>query len=497
MKQTTNFCGCPANPKDSLTSKDYNLIDAYRIYHLNYIDRESADPLFLSFWNEAKKPLYRLLGGQLDLAKTVVFAKPEAEIENELADLLAQHPFARAWNASAAVPQDLLTESRLVDNKVGFSATYNLREGVCRSTTLKVQPNTSLIKTLRKLVSSYLPAEAGSFEDFAKKHSLILNQKELTGTLHLSIHPLDFYTASDNDCGWSSCMNWGYGSYRQGTVEMCNSPYVLVAYLESAEPYTLTSGSSANAEEKFSWNNKKWRQFFIVDIWSEELKLIAPIKGYPYQSKELEESAVNWLLDLASLNLKNPDLIPCTYDANEQTVYLKGTPEIVGTLYFETNYMYNDFYFTNHSLLLAPDYCSRFARTINYSGQAQCMCCGEPLVDEVDEEEAQFLTCETCQPRFWCDCCGSLTTDEPIPSPVNEGEFICSYCSEQVTECDVCGNPQYLQATDFIIDPQKPDRRYCTCQSCQSKYLKEPIWRYDYNYEAASYQVFGFFGFTA
>ena len=45
-------------------------------------------------------------------------------------------------------------------------------------------------------------------EEFRIKHSQILNQKELVGNINLSIHPMDFWTLSDNDCGWSSCMSW-------------------------------------------------------------------------------------------------------------------------------------------------------------------------------------------------------------------------------------------------------------------------------------------------
>ena len=90
------------------------------------------------------------------------------------------------------------------------------------------------------------------FEDFRIKHSRILSEKEFIGRLSLSIHPLDFMTMSDNDSDWSSCMSWRTcGSYRRGTVEMMNSPCVVVAYLSASKPMVLDRGSH------FKWNIKK------------------------------------------------------------------------------------------------------------------------------------------------------------------------------------------------------------------------------------------------
>ena len=91
------------------------------------------------------------------------------------------------------------------------------------------------------------------FEQMRIKHSQILNKKRLKGTLCLSIHPLDYITISDNNCDWDSCMTWTGddcpGEYRLGTLEMMNSPSVVVAYLDSKEPYHPLDDGRA-------WSNK-------------------------------------------------------------------------------------------------------------------------------------------------------------------------------------------------------------------------------------------------
>ena len=43
---------------------------------------------------------------------------------------------------------------------------------------------------------------------------------------------------SDNDYGWDSCMGWmNEGEYRLGTVEMMNSPCIVVAYIDGEEAW--------------------------------------------------------------------------------------------------------------------------------------------------------------------------------------------------------------------------------------------------------------------
>ena len=76
------------------------------------------------------------------------------------------------------------------------------------------------MRVLSKIATAYnLPG----FEDFRIAQSLVTNQANLKGYITLSIHPLDYMTMSDNNCGWDSCMSWQEeGCYRQGTVEMMN-----------------------------------------------------------------------------------------------------------------------------------------------------------------------------------------------------------------------------------------------------------------------------------
>jgi hypothetical protein len=96
---------------------------------------------------------------------------------------------------------------------------------------LKIRNGSRPMRSIRKIAESY---GIEGFEHFMNKHSECLNQKSLKGTVHMSIHPMDYMTMSDNNEGWESCMSWANdGCYKQGTVEMMNSPCAVVGYLES------------------------------------------------------------------------------------------------------------------------------------------------------------------------------------------------------------------------------------------------------------------------
>lgn len=123
-------------------------------------------------------------------------------------------------------------------------------------------------------------------------HSQALNSTKIEGTLCLSIHPMDYITMSDNDYGWESCMTWTRedepGEYRTGTIEMMNSPSVVIAYIKGNKPYHPLGNDEV-------WSNKKWRELFIVDK-----EFISGIRAYPYQEDEFEDIIIKELAAMAA-----------------------------------------------------------------------------------------------------------------------------------------------------------------------------------------------------
>lgn len=264
---------------------------------------------------------------------------------------------------------------------------------------LKIQYGCKPMKILGKIAKYY---ELDGFEKFRIEISQILNQKKFTGELHLSIHPLDYMTSSDNACDWTSCMSWmDEGAYRQGTVEMMNSPMVVVAYLTSKESMHLFNQSDSSF-----WNNKKWREYIIVTP-----EIVTDIKGYPYINSYLSKEAIRWLADLMQAHgyAKNYGKYMMTYYPEEGFYLPDEDPDKDNehVLRFKTNYMYNDFSSSRvQYAIMSRDLPER--KTITYSGESECMSCGA-LNIEIPNESCLVGNC--CAEYRICDECGDTIDD--------------------------------------------------------------------------------------
>lgn len=270
-----------------------------------------------------------------------------------------------------------------------------------------------------------------SIEKHRILHSQLLNRAVLKGTLCLSIHPMDYLTMSDNACDWDTCMTWTRidpygapepGDYRLGTVEMMNSPLVVVAYLESKEPYYPIRGLNQ------TWSNKKWRNLFIV-----HRNIITGIRGYPYEAEELDKIIIRQLAVMAE---------DAGYPAYKATIQ-NDKNLMVGNYpcWFETSDMYNDAsrYIKRGVASSEPDGTDfdvvDSCYIINYSGTPLCVSCGKPF--ERMEEERQKLNCEECEGGVRCSECHTLLyTEEDDDYFDIDGECYCQSCSSQ---CSICG----------------------------------------------------------
>lgn len=338
--------------------------------------------------------------------------------------------------------------------------------------TYKLVHGCKVIKALGRLVK-YIndPKLTEVFEHKRLIQSQIMNDSRIRGNLCLSIHPLDYMTASYNSNDWRSCMCWEDGEYRRGVIEMMNSPYVVVAYLES-------NTESLPIGREYSWNSKKWREFFIV-----RPELISGIKGYPYWNRTLEDEVLIWLRKLYAPNSTSEINYwhygeSCTTTNNGKTVNT--------TLRFDCGpAMYNDFYADNvyHTILLADDYPSIF--WTHYSGISECVCCG----CEGDFDGEGELICQECVTHYICCECGDIIySDSDI---VNyHGNYYCRYCFDDLNECINCGAKVDTDTmgneidgvltsdeniNNIIKDSFDQDIFFTFCPDCAERFFKDGI----------------------
>lgn len=310
-------------------------------------------------------------------------------------------------------------------------------------------PGAKLMKFLGKIAEVYGIVE--EFEKFRIEHSQILNNAQVNGTLCLSIHPLDFITMSENDNKWKSCMNWSdRGCYRRGTVEMMNSPSVIVAYVESKEPMTRFGKT---------WNNKKWRQLFVV---SDEA--IAGVKAYPYQHKSLTMEAGKWLAEIYNAAGAKYNTAESKFLAYDCGTFYDDAESIEWRIEYETNVMYNDFGNAHNHLIIPNQWWlddNRPYAIINYSGVGQCMSCGYEVDFDYDGDErnTELLVCTSCgAPDANCDNCHRPTYKNELIYV--DDTYFCPECLEDSTLVDIFSGERhcnYRFRTIYITDTEKFD----------------------------------------
>lgn len=404
-----------------------SFISDYAFYSVSSENRAGVDKI-LQYWSAAKNDyLYQMFGQKFILAKDLNYSIGLEELSDAIDSELFWHGapasnFIRAYRMLTSLDGplqnnyevDSLLDSYVLARNIYTGENFNIP--LPNGTTLQVNKGCKVSKILGKIAAAF---ELDGYEQFRITHSQVLNQKCLKGKLCISIHPLDYMTMSANDCGWTSCMDWtDEGEYRRGTVEMMNSPMVIVAYLTAKEPYRVGN---------LKWSNKKWRQLFVVNK-----DIITGVKAYPYYNENLEKAVCEWLRDLAKENLGWTYADKYIDYWHSQTTNLDCVDHPF-RITFHTGVMYNDFGTIDHHGFINPNIVGEYHCT--YSGIANCMCCGEADVN-FDESE-HSLTCMDCEHAMRCYDCGAIYDAEDLYEL--DGDYYCEYCyGSAATRCEIC-----------------------------------------------------------
>ena len=436
---------------DSYLANETSINDKYYPNHIPAAD-------FLSIWREQKSStLLPLLGNQLILRKEIHYEKSIEQLREESNEHPEIHSFRYELYKYTSLNSSDFTYSKIYDltsDDDFYTNTYTGKTEtfVINGKTLKLLPGAKISKFLKKV--SFLLGIEEKYEAFRIAHSQLLNDRKIAGTLCLSIHPLDYITMSDNDCGWSSCMAWqkrnnyGIGEYRRGTIEMLNSPYILVAYVESTTPMERYN---------FHWANKKWRELFIIHD-----TCISGITGYPYNNEDPELAVLSWLRELAATNLgRNYKSTP--------TEISYGYKDLKRTITFDTDVMYNDFMDNERYLLINPEATGRF--NINYSGPVICPICGKIDGNYI---ECDQLICNSCEIIYTCARCDEIIIDPDDIITTQDKEILCRDCYDNYYSCcDECGH--VMHNSDFTTCHLALDHDNITsyiitiCEDCLKK----------------------------
>lgn len=431
-------------PYEALTAQDKEYITEYieKWGGINSpIKLKASLDYILREWNKSKQTLFNIFGEKLMLEKEIQVEdgdnKKIREINNYLnstnpgTDFINSvrklFTFNGTYFEDTYATYNLTQAKQLFTNRVAKEFSYRNKDGKV----VKVPEGAKVMRVLQKIAKEF---DLPDFEIFRNHISRITEIRKSKIKFTLSIHPLDYMTMSDNANGWESCMNWtqGPGSYRAGTIEMMNSPVVVVAYI-TTKPYYPTNTS-------IEWTSKSWRELIIVHP-----NTICSVKSYPYYNIAFDKALVNWLADLVEektewrYNRKKPqeNLESCSdikawQDKEDKDNYF--------LLHFETNEMYNDFGNTDNYGIFSinPPDNKYHTSTINYSGLMTCMCCGE---NGYWSDDTETVICEDCEPSIYCCCCDErVNINDAIEV---DGEWVCEDCYNDLHRCMCCEDAHF------------------------------------------------------
>ncbi len=500
---------------EKLNQEDVLLLNKYLNYYSDggYIPMEKME-YFLRFWNSNKKYFYKMFGENFILKKEILFEKSIEELMEEMDSAIRWGNdlikfFCLTYKEKITSIFEEKTEEyyslrNFIENteflvKNEYSGNPILIPGKYTKSgrSLQINSGCKIVKMIGKIadaigidVKERICSNCGrictdenecpvckgeikemtGYEAFRRAHSLVLNQKKIKGKLCLSIHPLDFLTMSDNDCGWTSCMSWteDFGDYRLGTIEMMNSPCVIISYVEAKDDMWICDSKK--------WNNKRWRQLYLVTP-----ELILGNRQYPFDSDDLQGAAIKWIKNLAATVGYGPYTDEACQICNNSWNTINGNMSVHFHLYSE--YMYNDIYDTRLAYTAPTRLHNEDYYELCFSGPAVCCQCGD-IIDYPSVEASQVL-CKACDKHWKCDSCGEWHSD--YEEHYSVGDYIyCDWCyHNELKQCEVCGdrytnydlNSVYIQIINTqnkeIIEKFNYNYVIDICDNCIDDYIDE------------------------
>lgn len=450
-----------------LSSDDICIMEHW-IKHIEGKPNDMEDVLW--HWNTAKEKLFTTLFGGKDfiLKRPFTYNTPLDTLREEMSNTIVSYNCSlrreMGWKNIPQLSQVWRNIDDFIDNVYSGPSFIIPAEVATTGKDFIFRHGCKISKGLCK-AGELLGIREDYIEDFRIKHSMVLNHKTVYGNLCLSIHPMDFMTLSDNASNWHSCMRWddyddgeGIGEYRLGTIEMMNSPCVLVAYIESEYDKMAFYGGK--------WNSKKWRQLVIVTP-----ELILANRQYPFQMDAAEWEVLNWVKELAEASgfgSYSPDIRSGGNSVATMTEY--------GNISwnFITNFMYNDI--TSGKSLLMNDEYFKEHRTyrLNYSGVASCILCGDIINSRLDFPRDSLVGL-CCGEFIVCSDCGCIMRESEYGDDchyLDDGRVLCYDCWDKCAEmCDDCGEfYDYREMTSYpaydFEEDQKTGYGVTLCQWC-------------------------------
>ena len=436
------------------------------------IENPKIDVLFTSWYNN-KRDFIEAMGGKLiyEYPKKLTFHLDEKSRSNRIQEFCEcveecwRNPELAAFIQNSK--EDFFTN--ILSKDYDFFNT-------------KIKKGSKIIKAFK-----FFESDKYILKDIQNAASRIIQEDCVSGTLCISVHPLDYLSCSENTHNWRSCHALD-GEFRSGSLSYMADPSTVICYLKSDEDVKLPNFP-------FKWNSKKWR---VLLHFSNDWNMIFAGRQYPFTSVSGLDVVKDELLSASNLITSNCSYTPwCNSRINNFTlphgsIYTEDNYYIVGKQFVKEKDLIhnccttsNPIFFNDllYSTVYTPQYCYRVYgkyekpwdsptgltndETEFFIGSdVVCPCCGEDLI-----EISESMLCSNCEIEYghldddefgFCDCCGRHFYLDDGLWLASESAQICPECARtEVFSCQSCGQMHYT--ANMVYD--RKNAIYC-CEEC-------------------------------
>lgn len=331
----------------------------------------------------------------------------------------------------------------------------------------KIPSGTKVIRALK-----YFESNEEVLRKIQDQLSMILQEDKITGTLCLSVHPLDYLSVSENTYHWRSCHALD-GDYRAGNLQYMVDKSTIVCYLRGADGQKLP-----NFPEDVPWNSKKWRMLLFL---SENQSAMFAGRQYPFFSP----SAMDCIQEafLTSMNKRVRTWTPWyndyikTFPREEQTIWDDSLwcrhVSMFGRIYPMKEIIkepkcplfFNDL--TESSFYIPYYSWQRYGNesvVFHIGDTVPCPCCG----GEHNLDHSELMQCAKCHKTIaedyntytYCTCCDRRVLKEEIIYLDGSDAYVCPDCAVATTVCEECEQGWFLNEIKY---DRKKEKYLCPC----------------------------------
>lgn len=245
---------------------------------------KSVDDIF-EMWYKNKKKFIDAWGGfrYVDERECTSIMGPgeKRTLYDKIVDTIAEEVYTLSSSSFSRLKDFLICNLNTLHTNKTYVSFYYLN--IDKETKI-ILPERKISKAIKEIL---FDSDDNTICKIQSIYSNSIQDIKNTGKIILSVHPLDFLSASENCHNWRSCHSFD-GDYFGGNIQfMCDDVTFMTYFTNTNEEYDL-----CNFHNVCKWNSKKWRTFlFLKDT------VLAAGNSYPYSSCRLLKISSDAVLD--------------------------------------------------------------------------------------------------------------------------------------------------------------------------------------------------------